>query len=81
MASMNFGHDHVAGDRASIPATDALLFLLEPVSRRGRVEQLFPLIATRRDEVETTLVLITNGLAHEVGCSCALWMRVALRGR
>ena len=61
-----FRHDHVASNGASVPTPHSLQFLLEDLSRSGGVEQFHALVATEGDEVETTLVLIANGFAHQM---------------
>jgi len=54
--------DHVSGNGASIPAPDSFQFVFERLAGCGGFEQFPSLITTKRNEVETTLVLMPDWL-------------------
>ncbi len=53
-------HHDVARDETSVPAANALQFLLERISGGDGIQQLPALVAAESDEVKAALVLVSN---------------------
>jgi hypothetical protein len=63
-------HNHVARDVVAVPAADTFQIMLERVSRANGIEQLHSPVTTERDEVQTFLTLVSDGLnVHSLECS------------
>ncbi len=54
------GHDDVSRDKTTIPAADTLQFPLKHLSRCDWVKQFLALITTEGDEVQASLILISD---------------------